>query len=194
MNLTRECVEEALAAGHPLRLLEPASGAGSMVLAVAEHLQEGGFDLSKSLFATLVDIDPMCVQMGFLQLSFKNVPAACVHGNSLLPIEEYSFAYTIAGAQQRGLPVWAFTSCHPTASKSSTRRSSLSPTLRRSHPSLCNAGGTRSTDGACPHALTSQGRLEHAHSPGDPGRGGADRAVLAATLRAQRLACRIGEP
>lgn len=115
MSVTRECVEEALAAGHPypLRLLEPASGAASMVLAVAEHLQEEGFDLSKSLFATLVDIDPLCVQMGFLQLSFKNVPAACVHGNSLVPIEEYSFAYTIAGALQRGLPVWGIHALPP---------------------------------------------------------------------------------
>lgn len=140
VNVTRECVEEALAAGHPLRLLEPASGAGSMVLAGAEHLQEKGFDLSKCLFATLVDIDPLCVQMGFLQLSFKNVPAACVHGNSLVPVEEYSFAYTIpvrcSGACRSG----TFTNCHPKASRSSTRRFSPSGPLHRSRPSLWRRG------------------------------------------------------
>lgn len=105
MNVTRDCVEAARAQGRPLQLMEPASGAGGMVIAVAEHLQADGFDLADSLFATLVDIDALCMQMGFLQISCKGIPAVCVHGNSL-SVEEYACAYTIAGARQRGLPIW----------------------------------------------------------------------------------------
>lgn len=112
MNVTRDCVEAARAQGRPLQLMEPASGAGGMVIAVAEHLREEGFDLADSLFATLVDIDALCMQMGFLQISCKGIPAVCVHGNSL-SLEEYACAYTIAGARQRGLPIWGIREVPP---------------------------------------------------------------------------------
>lgn len=112
MNVPRECVDAALAQGRPLQLLEPASGSGGMVIAVAEHLQEEGFDLDNALFATLVDIDALCMQMGFLQISCQGIPAVCVHGDSL-SLEEYSRAYTIAGARQRGLPIWGVNQVPP---------------------------------------------------------------------------------
>lgn len=111
-TVSRECVETALAEGHPLQLLEPASGAGCMVMAVADYLQEEGFELSKALFATLIDVDPLCMQMGFLQVCCKGIPAVCVHGNSL-SLEEYSFAYTLAGARARGFPIWGILEVPP---------------------------------------------------------------------------------
>jgi hypothetical protein len=112
MNISRECIETALAEGHPLRLLEPASGAGCMAVAMADYLQEEGFTLSKALFATLVDVDPLCMQMGFLQVSCKDIPAVCVHGDSL-SLDEYSFAFTLAGARARGLPIWGIQELPP---------------------------------------------------------------------------------
>lgn len=105
MNVSRESVECALAEGRPLKLCEPAAGAGCMVIAVADHLTELGFDLQRALFATLIDVDPLAYQMAFLQMSLRGIPTVCVHGDSLA-LTEVERAYTIAGALQQGLPVW----------------------------------------------------------------------------------------
>lgn len=105
MNVSRESVEAALAEGRPLTLCEPAAGAGCMVIAVADHLKELGFDLQRTLFATLIDVDALAYQMAFLQMSLKDIPAVCVHGDSIA-LTERECAFTIAGAIQQGLPVW----------------------------------------------------------------------------------------
>jgi hypothetical protein len=88
MIITGEDIEEARAQSRPFHLIEPAGGAGGMVIAVAEWVQEQGFTLADALFATLIDIDLLCVQMSFVQLCAKGIPAVCVHGDSL-GLEEY---------------------------------------------------------------------------------------------------------
>lgn len=106
LTISRDFIKATLANGGPVRnIAEPASGAGSMVIALAQAIREEGFEVAETLFATLVDVDPLCMQMGFLQVSCKGIPAVCVHGD-VLTLEEYSFAYTMAGARARGLPIW----------------------------------------------------------------------------------------
>lgn len=105
ITVSPTCLKATRAAGRPLQVMDPASGAGCMIIAIADCVLAEGFTLADTLFATLVDVDPLCMQMGFLQVSCKGIPAVCVHGDTLR-VEEYSFAYTMAGARARRLPIW----------------------------------------------------------------------------------------
>lgn len=62
---------------------DPASGAGAMLLAMAEAIQEQGINYQRAMHATAVDVDATAVHMSYVQLSLTNCPALVVHGNSL---------------------------------------------------------------------------------------------------------------
>jgi hypothetical protein len=66
-----------------ITVLEPASGAGGMLLAVAEVLAELRLDVGRCMHATAVDLSPMAYQMTYVQLSLRGVPAHVYHANSL---------------------------------------------------------------------------------------------------------------
>ena len=76
-----------------LTLSEPTCGAGGMVIAAAQAFHQLGFNYPTQLHATCVDIDPVCAQMTFLQLSLLGVPAIVIHGNSL-SLETWDTWYT----------------------------------------------------------------------------------------------------
>lgn len=76
-------------------LLEPACGAGGMVIAMAEALQHAGLKYQQAMHATCIDIDARCVHMTYLQLSLLHIPAIVLHGNSLTN-EVWSRWYTPA--------------------------------------------------------------------------------------------------
>ncbi len=73
---------EARAKGF-LNLMEPACGAGGMVIAMADALMQAGLNYQGAMHATCIDIDPRCVHMTYLQLSLLHIPAIVLHGNSL---------------------------------------------------------------------------------------------------------------
>lgn len=62
---------------------DPASGAGSMVVALAEAMLEAGFNPQKQMVAYCVDIDPVAAMMCYIQLSLMGIPAIVATGNSL---------------------------------------------------------------------------------------------------------------
>ena len=64
-------------------LMEPACGAGGMVIAMADALMQAGLNYQRAMHATCIDIDPRCVHMTYLQLSLLHIPAIVLHGNSL---------------------------------------------------------------------------------------------------------------
>lgn len=66
-----------------ISLHESACGAGGMVLAFAEELQEKGYDTYRNLFVQCWDIDKNCAMMTFLQLSFYDIPAQIIWGDTL---------------------------------------------------------------------------------------------------------------
>ena len=66
-----------------LDVLEPASGAGGMVIAMADALQQAGLNYQGAMHATCIDIDLCCVHMTYLQASLLHIPAIVLHGNSL---------------------------------------------------------------------------------------------------------------
>ncbi|TWG87883.1 Type I restriction-modification system methyltransferase subunit [Cupriavidus gilardii J11] len=64
-------------------VLEPASGAGGMVIACADALNDAGHNYQQRMHATCIDIDPRCVHMTYVQLALLHIPAIVVHGNAL---------------------------------------------------------------------------------------------------------------
>lgn len=87
----RETIDRA---GH-VTVLDPAVGGGAMLIATAEHFAEAGFEVSRTMHATAVDVDLVAVHMCYVQLSLLGVPATVVHGNSLT-LEQHSVWYTPA--------------------------------------------------------------------------------------------------
>ncbi|MCE4369725.1 N-6 DNA methylase [Xanthomonas hortorum] len=63
--------------------IEPACGAGGMVVALADALLQAGVNYQHCLHVTCVDIDLRCVHMTYLQTSLLHIPAVVLHGNSL---------------------------------------------------------------------------------------------------------------
>lgn len=62
---------------------EPACGAGAMIIAFADAMQEAGFNPQQQMHATCQDIDSRGVHMCFLQLSLMHIPAAIILGNTI---------------------------------------------------------------------------------------------------------------
>lgn len=82
-EVTLEGVGEKVAAQGFVTLQEPACGSGAMVIAAADAMLAAGLNYQQSMHATLVDVDPKCVHMAYVQLSLLHVPAIVVLGNTL---------------------------------------------------------------------------------------------------------------
>lgn len=66
-----------------IRVLEPACGAGGMLIAAAHALHDARLNYQLGMHATAIDIDQRCVHMTFIQLALLHVPAVVIHGNGL---------------------------------------------------------------------------------------------------------------
>lgn len=66
-----------------LDVMEPACGAGGMVIAVAEALTRAGLNYQDTMHATCIDVDARCAHMTHVQASLLHIPAVVLHGNSL---------------------------------------------------------------------------------------------------------------
>ncbi|MDG9972168.1 N-6 DNA methylase [Achromobacter mucicolens] len=66
-----------------IRVLEPACGAGGMLIAAAHAMHDAGLNYQQCMHATAIDIDQRCVHMTFIQLALLHVPAVVIHGNGL---------------------------------------------------------------------------------------------------------------
>lgn len=78
-----------------LRLMEPACGAGGMIISSVHALHDAGVNYQQTMHVTAIDIDCRCVHMTYLQLALLHVPAIVVHGNALTG-EEWEYWYTPA--------------------------------------------------------------------------------------------------
>lgn len=63
--------------------IEPACGAGGMVVAMADALHKAAVNYQRHLHVTCIDIDLRCVHMTYLQATLLHIPAVVVHGNAL---------------------------------------------------------------------------------------------------------------
>jgi hypothetical protein len=99
MSIDKESIDTILADGRLVTVLDCTCGSGILIIAFAAQLRELGYDLERTLYATLVDVDQLCMQMAFLQMETLGIPAVVVHGNSLT-LEEYEQALTSAAIRQ----------------------------------------------------------------------------------------------
>jgi len=89
-------LERIVAERGYVRILDPACGSGGQIIAAADYIRSRGLDPHRNMFATLIDIDPLCMAMSFLQMTFLDIPAVVLLGNSIK--QEYrEIAYTAAG-------------------------------------------------------------------------------------------------
>lgn len=85
----REQVAETIASKGWIEVGEPACGAGGMLLAVADALDEFGFDSSTSMRAVACDVSGLAFRMAYVQLSLRGIAASVIHGDTLR-LEEFA--------------------------------------------------------------------------------------------------------
>lgn len=74
---------EALASKEFVTVNEPTSGAGGMIIALAEAMHDAGYNYQQRLHVIAQDIDATAVHMTYIQLSLLYVPAIVLQGNTL---------------------------------------------------------------------------------------------------------------
>lgn len=62
---------------------EPACGSGGMVIQAAEVLKSHGFNPARHMRVTMIDVDPGCFHMAYIQASLLAINARVVLGNTL---------------------------------------------------------------------------------------------------------------
>ena len=77
--------------GKKLKVNEPSSGGGSMVIAVAKTLHERGINYQKKMKVVAQDLDWLGVFMSYIQFSFLGIDAIVVQGDTLC--EPYVLGY-----------------------------------------------------------------------------------------------------
>jgi len=110
----RENVEAMIAQHGFVTAMEPACGAGSMVIALAEAMRDIGHHYQHHLHVTAIDIDPRAIHMAYIQFSLLHIPAHLMVGNALSgEMQDHWFtpAHILGGwtarlaLRQRGEPV-----------------------------------------------------------------------------------------
>ena len=67
-----------------LMIYEPTCGAGGLIVASIDELNEAGVNYSWNAFVDCGDIDPRCVHMTYVTLSLLGVPAVVRLGDALM--------------------------------------------------------------------------------------------------------------
>ena len=81
--ITLQGVESVIADRGFVRVSEPTSGAGGMVIAAADVLAEQGFNYQRCMHVVTQDIDMTAVHMTYVQLTLLHIPAVVIWGNTL---------------------------------------------------------------------------------------------------------------
>ena len=82
-QITLQDCEEIIKENGYITVNEPCIGSGAMVLAATNVLLDRGYNPSKHIVITGMDIDSKCVHMAYIQLSLYGIPAVVVHGDTL---------------------------------------------------------------------------------------------------------------
>jgi N-6 DNA Methylase len=83
MNLNAEAVKEKIDKEGFITVYEPACGAGVMIVAVAERLNELGFNPREHMVFVATDISRVNFNMTYTQLSMLGLKGIVRHGNSI---------------------------------------------------------------------------------------------------------------
>lgn len=83
MLFSKETIQMAIDEKGFVSISEPACGAGGMLIAASEVIEELGFEPRRMVFFEATDIDRLCFDMTYIQLSVLGIPGFVCHGNSL---------------------------------------------------------------------------------------------------------------
>jgi hypothetical protein len=98
----RANVEAILAEGRLVTVLDCCCGSGGMILEFADQLRMAGFDPRLTMVADMMDIDPLCTQMAFVQAEVLDLPAVVTQGDTLtLDVHEHSHTTAFVRAALR---------------------------------------------------------------------------------------------
>lgn len=92
-EMTFDTVDEIIAEQGFVTMLEPACGAGGMIIAAADVIESRGFDIARQLYVDATDVSLMCFRMSYLQASLRGIPATIRRGNTL-SLEMFDHAIT----------------------------------------------------------------------------------------------------
>ena len=82
--------------GEVMKLMDPCVGSGRLLLAAARAYRKKGFDIGRDVWMDATDLDVVCMQMSYLQMTFSGIPAVLRHGDSLVE-EKFDWAITPSG-------------------------------------------------------------------------------------------------
>ena len=83
MLIDKEGIQRAIDEKGFVSISEPACGAGGMLIAACEVIEELGFEPRQVVFFEATDINHLCFDMTYIQLSVLGIPGFVCHGNSL---------------------------------------------------------------------------------------------------------------
>jgi type I restriction-modification system DNA methylase subunit len=89
-------LKEELKTKHYLRVGEPASGSGGMIIACRQVFIEQKCNPSWDMFVFAKDISALCFYMSYIQLSLYGLSAEVVHGDTLANTTWRSFYTPVA--------------------------------------------------------------------------------------------------
>ena len=98
-----------------ITISEPAAGAGGMVLAVADVIEEQGFDPARHIWVEAVELSRATFHMAYVQIAARGVAGRVIHGNSL-SLVTFDQAFTPAA------PVFHALNGHPFAKQREAER------------------------------------------------------------------------
>ena len=86
INFDKDKLKAEIAADpdHVITIAEPTCGAGGLIVASIDALNEAGVNYSWNAFVDCGDIDPRCVHMTYVTLSLLGVPAVVRLGDALM--------------------------------------------------------------------------------------------------------------
>ncbi len=93
LTIDQQSIEAAMEKKGYIELQEPTAGAGSMILAAADRLEELGYCRRIHMSVAAMDIEYRAFQMCYIQLSLRDIPAAVYHGD-VLAMTTHQVAYT----------------------------------------------------------------------------------------------------
>ena len=76
-------IENQLAEKDFVTLAEPCCGSGGIIIAYVETMKNHNINFQHKLFVEAIDIDELCFQMAYLQLSLYGIPAKVMLGDTL---------------------------------------------------------------------------------------------------------------
>lgn len=95
LSIDKHLLDEQITHKGYVSFHEPAVGAGCFLIAATEVIEELGYNPQECMYFEAVDLDSLCANMTYIQLSALGISGTVIHGNSL-SLEVYGVRYTPA--------------------------------------------------------------------------------------------------